>query len=331
MSTESSATKRVFSGIQPSGAIHLGNYLGAISQWVDMQGAYDAVFCIVDLHALTVPKEPGVIAEGTLAIGRILLALGIDPEQATLFVQSHVRQHTELAWMMQAYTAYGELSRMTQFKEKSEQQAGYISTGLFTYPTLQAADILLYDTDVVPVGDDQRQHIELTRDAALRFNARHGETFVIPEHRIPQAGARIMDLQHPENKMSKSVDSPAGTIGLLDTPKEIEKKLKRAVTDTDGEVRFDRVNKPGVSNLLEILAAATGGDPVALAERYQQYGPLKADAAEALISLLEPFQARYNELEDGDVRAAFRTGAAKAVAVAEPVMERVRVASGLLI
>ena len=190
MTSDSNARKRVFSGIQPSGAVHLGNYLGALRQWVDMQASNDAIYCIVDLHALTVPKEPGEIAQGTLAIARILLALGIDPSQSILFVQSHVRQHTELAWFMQVNTAYGELGRMTQFKDKSDRQTGYVSAGLFTYPTLQAADILLYDTDVVPIGDDQRQHIELTRDAALRFNARYGDTFVIPEHYIPTTGAR---------------------------------------------------------------------------------------------------------------------------------------------
>lgn len=296
-----------------------------------MQDTSDTVYCIVDLHALTVPKEPGEIAEGTLAIARILLALGIDPSKSILFVQSHVRQHTELAWFMQANTAFGELSRMTQFKDKSERQSGYISTGLFTYPTLQAADILLYDTDVVPIGDDQRQHVELTRDAAIRFNNQYGETFVLPEHRIPTTGARVMDLQHPENKMSKSIDSPAGTIGLLDDPKVITKKLKRAVTDTESEVRYDRANKPGVSNLLDILAAATGGDPEQLASNYTQYGPLKADAAEAVVSVLQPFQERHNALVEADIRSALAIGAEKAVAIAEPVMQRVRAASGLLI
>lgn len=296
-----------------------------------MQDTSDTVYCIVDLHALTVPKEPGEIAEGTLAIARILLALGIDPSKSILFVQSHVRQHTELAWFMQANTAFGELSRMTQFKDKSERQSGYISTGLFTYPTLQAADILLYDTDVVPIGDDQRQHVELTRDAAIRFNTQYGETFVLPEHRIPTTGARVMDLQHPENKMSKSIDSPAGTIGLLDDPKVITKKLKRAVTDTESEVRYDRANKPGVSNLLDILAAATGGDPEQLASNYTQYGPLKADAADAVVSVLQPFQERHNALVEADIRSALAIGAEKAVAIAEPVMQRVRAASGLLI
>ena len=296
-----------------------------------MQDTCDAVYCIVDLHALTVPKQPGEVAEGTLAIARILLALGIDPAKSILFVQSHVRQHSELAWFMQCNTAFGELSRMTQFKEKSERQSGYISAGLFTYPALQAADILLYDTDVVPIGDDQRQHVEIARDAAMRFNTQYGETFVLPEHRIPETGARIMDLQHPENKMSKSIDSPAGTIGLLDDPKQIMKKLKRAVTDTDGEVRYDRASKPGVSNLLDILAAATGGDPEHLAAGYSQYGPLKSDAAEAVIAVLEPFQARHAALEEADIRAALAVGAEKARKVAEPVMQRVRAASGLLI
>ncbi|MEZ5229308.1 MAG: tryptophan--tRNA ligase [Acidimicrobiales bacterium] len=264
---------RLFSGIQPSGAVHLGNYLGALRNWETMQHDADSVYCIVDLHALTLPKEPGEVLQGTLDIAKILLAIGIDPEASTLFVQSQVPEHTELAWLMQTTVSYGELSRMTQFKDKSERSTGFVSAALFTYPALQAADILLYDTDVVPVGDDQRQHIELTRDAAMRFNTRYGDTFVIPEHRIPAAGARVMDLQHPENKMSKSVDSPQGTVGILDDPKTIEKKFKRAVTDNDAEVRYDPTTKPGVSNLLDILAAVTGGDPHALAEGYTQYGP----------------------------------------------------------
>ncbi len=277
---------RVFSGIQPSGAVHIGNYLGALRNWESMQDDNEAIYCIVDLHALTLPKETGEIRQGSLDIARILLAIGIDPDRSTLFLQSQVPEHAELGWLMQTTVSYGELSRMTQFKDKSERSSGFVSAALFTYPALQAADILLYDTDVVPVGDDQRQHLELTRDAAIRFNSRYGDTFVVPEHRIPVAGARIMDLQRPENKMSKSVDSPMGTVGLIDSPKEIEKKFKRAVTDNDAEVRYDPVTKPGVSNLLEILAAATGGDPRVLAEGYTQYGPLKSDAAAALIELL---------------------------------------------
>lgn len=322
---------RVFSGIQPTGSTHLGNYLGALRNWEKLQDNNDAIYCIVDLHALTTPKEPGEILRGTLDIAKMMLAVGIDPARSTMFVQSHVREHNELGWLMQCVVAYGELSRMTQFKDKSDRSSGFIASSLFTYPALQAADILLYDTDVVPVGDDQRQHLELSRDAATRFNSRYGDTFVVPEHRIPAAGARVMDFQHPENKMSKSIDSPGGTIGMHDTPKEIEKKIKRAVTDNDGEVRYDRAEKPGVSNLLEVLAAATDGSPEALAEQYTQYGPLKADTAAAVIAMLEPIQARLAEHDDDSVIEVLRTGADKARAIAVPVMERARKASGLLV
>lgn len=322
---------RVFSGIQPTGSTHLGNYLGALRNWEKLQDDNDAIYCIVDLHALTTPKEPGEILRGTIDIAKMMLAVGIDPERSTMFVQSHVREHNELGWLMQCVVAYGELSRMTQFKDKSERSTGFVAASLFTYPALQAADILLYDTDVVPVGDDQRQHLELSRDAAMRFNSRYGDTFVVPEHRIPAAGARVMDFQHPENKMSKSIDSPAGTINMSDTPKEIEKKIKRAVTDNDGDVRYDRAEKPGVSNLLEVLAAATDGDPESLAEQYSQYGPLKADTAAAVIAMLEPIQARLAEHDDESVIAVLRSGADKARAIAVPVMERARKASGLLV
>ena len=332
-STDSSPDRplRVFSGIQPTGSTHLGNYLGALRNWEKLQEGNDAIYCIVDLHALTAPKEPGEIRRGTLDIAKMMLAVGIDPEQSTVFVQSHVREHNELGWLMQCVVAYGELSRMTQFKDKSDRASGFIPASLFTYPALQAADILLYDTDVVPVGDDQRQHLELSRDAAIRFNSRYGDTFVVPEHQIPAAGARVMDFQHPENKMSKSIDSPGGTINMSDTPKEIEKKIKRAVTDNDGEVRYDRAEKPGVSNLLEVLAAATDGDPATLAANYTQYGPLKADTAAAVIAMLEPIQARLAEYDDDAIIEVLKGGAEKAAAIAVPVMERARSAAGLLV
>ncbi|MEM7325816.1 MAG: tryptophan--tRNA ligase, partial [Actinomycetota bacterium] len=267
--------------------------------------------------------------QSTLEMAKDLIAIGIDPDRSTLFVQSQVSQHSELAWHMQCIAAFGELRRMTQFKDKSETNE-FVSAGLFTYPTLQAADILLYDTDVVPVGDDQRQHVELTRDLAIRFNNRYGDVLVVPEHRIPEAGARLMDLQHPENKMSKSADSPQGTVLLTDTEAEISKKFKRAVTDNDGEVRFDPENKPGVSNLLTILAVATDGDPVALAQNYTQYGPLKADASEALAALIKPIQDRRAELDDETTIKILAKGADKAREVAVPVMDRVRNAVQLL-
>lgn len=329
--TPSGRPLRIFSGIQPTGSTHLGNYLGALRNWEKLQDDNDAIYCIVDLHALTTPKEPGEILRGTLDIAKMMLAVGIDPDRSKMFAQSHVREHNELAWLMQCVVAYGELSRMTQFKDKSDRSSGFISASLFTYPALMAADILLYDTDMVPVGDDQRQHLELARDAAIRFNSRYGDTFVVPETRTPAAGARVMDFQHPENKMSKSVDSPGGTINMTDTPKEIEKKIKRAVTDNDGEVRYDRANKPGVSNLLDVLAAATDGDPETLATQYTQYGPLKADTAAAVIAMLEPIQTRLAEHDDESVIEVLRAGADKARSVAAPVMERARKASGLLV
>ncbi|MDH3681069.1 MAG: tryptophan--tRNA ligase [Acidimicrobiia bacterium] len=320
---------RAFSGIQPSGALHLGNYLGAIRNWVRMQATTDGVYCIVDLHALSVPQPPGTIRQATIDLAADLLAIGIDPEESILFVQSQVPEHTELAWHLQCVAAFGELRRMTQFKDKSER-ADFVSAGLFTYPTLQAADIALYDTDVVPVGDDQRQHVEFTRDIVTRFNNRFGDVLVVPEHRIPTAGDRIMDLQAPESKMSKSTDSPQGIVYLTDPPADIEKKLKRAVTDNDAEVAFDPTGKPGVSNLLTILAVATDSDPDTVAKGYSQYGPLKTDAAEALIEMLRPFQERRAELDEPTTIELLHAGADKARERATVVMDRVRAAVNLL-
>ena len=322
---------RVFSGIQPTGEVHLGNLLGALRNWVSDQDTHDCVYCVVDLHALTVPQDPAVLGATSLSLAQKLMAVGLDPDRCTLFVQSHVHEHTELAWMMECTVSYGELSRMTQFKDKSAK-AEYISGGLFTYPALMAADILVHDTDRVPVGDDQRQHLEITRDIADRFNARYGETFVVPEAFIPDAGARVMDLQSPTDKMSKSAQSPQGTIDLLDDPKVIEKKIKRAVTDSGDDVTYDPENRPGVANLLSILAAVTGREPKAVAEDYSQFGPLKADTAEALIALLGPIQARYRELEadPGATQALLAQGADKARAKAAEVLARARTALGLL-
>ena len=323
---------RVFSGIQPTGDLHLGNLLGAVRHWVADQHRTDSVFCIVDLHALTVPKEPGEVAAKTLELAQVLLACGLEPESCILFAQSHVPQHAELGWVLQCNTSFGELNRMTQFKDKSARQKDFISAGLFTYPSLQAADILLYDTDQVPVGEDQRQHIELTRDVAERFNARFGETFVLPEAVVPAAGARVMDLQEPANKMSKSAESDAGTILLTDDLSRTSKKIRRAVTDSDSEVRWDPAGKPGVSNLLGILGAATQQEPAAVAERYDQYGPLKNDTAEAVVALLEPIQARFAELRDdpGETARLLAVGAAKAAEVAVPVLDRAMANIGLL-
>jgi tryptophanyl-tRNA synthetase len=322
---------RVFSGIQPSGDLHLGNYLGALRRFVREQHEHDAVFCIVDLHALTIPQDPAELRRRTLETAAVYLASGLDPEVSILFVQSHVHQHTELSWLLECTASFGELRRMTQFKEKSESQE-FVSAGLFTYPALMAADILLYDTDRVPVGDDQRQHLELTRDVAIRFNSRYGDTFVVPEAAIPVAGARIMDLQEPTNKMSKSVDSPQGTVSMLDDPKTVERKIKRAVTDTETEVRYDVAAKPGVSNLLSILAAATDRTPQDVASGYSQYGPLKADTAAAVVELLRPVQERYAEraADPAGTTALLEQGAEKAQSIAAKTLDRARQAIGLL-
>ena len=322
---------RVFSGIQPTGEVHLGNFLGAVQRWVTTQHDDEALYCIVDLHALTIPKDPAELRAKTLELTQILVAAGLDPEVVTLFAQSQVAEHAELGWVMECTAAFGELRRMVQFKEKSDQ-ADFVSAGLFTYPALQAADILLYDTDKVPVGDDQRQHLELARDLAVRFNGRYGDTFVVPAHAIPPVAARVMDLQAPERKMSKSVDSPQGTVLVLDDPKVIDRKFRRAVTDSTNEVRYDPEAQPGVANLLAILASATGGDPAVLAGDYSQYGPLKADTAEAVVEALRPLQDRYAALsaDPGAADAILAAGADKARVMAAATMARVRDAVGLL-
>jgi len=264
-------------------------------------------------------------------LAAMLFAVGLDPEVATVFVQSHVTEHSQLGWMMECTVSFGELSRMTQFKEKSEKR-DFISAGLFTYPALQAADILLYDTDEVPVGDDQRQHIEITRDIAIRFNHRFGETFTLPKAVTPKAGARVMDLQDPTSKMSKSSTTDNGVVYLLDEPAAILKKFKRAVTDSENEVRFDRVQKPGISNLLEVLAACTGDTPNSLASGYTQYGMLKTAAGEAVVELLAPIQSRYHELmaDSGELQSLLRKGAGKAREVASVTLARAQAAVGML-
>lgn len=324
---------RVFSGIQPTGDLHLGNYLGAVRQWVADQALHDALYCVVDLHALTLPHDPAELADRTRRTAMLLLAAGLDPHRCTLFVQSHVRAHTELTWILNCVATMGELRRMTQFKDKGKGQES-VSVGLFDYPVLMAADILAYDTDRVPVGDDQRQHLELARDVALRFNHRFGETFVVPEAAIPPVGARIMDLQNPTAKMSKSAESPQGTIGLLDDPATIARRIKSAVTDSQTEVRFDPAAKPGVSNLLQILAATTDRHLPDLEAEFGSagYGALKVAAADAVVEFLAPLQARYTDLaaDPAGVDALLGEGAAKADAIADGVMLRVREAVGLL-
>lgn len=327
---------RVFSGIQPTGDLHLGNLLGAVRNWVEDQHVADSFYCIVDLHALTIPKEPGEVGRNSLEMAQTLLACGLDPDVCTLFVQSHVPEHAELAWLIQCVTSMGELRRMTQFKDKADKQE-FVSAGLFTYPALQAADILLYDTEKVPVGADQKQHIELCRDAAERFNRRFAAdddpVFVVPVHSTPAAGARVMDLQNPTKKMSKSLDSPQGTVLVLDEPKAVEKKFKRAVTDSEAVVRYapDDPDKAGVTNLLSILSAVTGADPDSLAGKYEQYGPLKADCAAAVIEHVVPIQQRYAELVDdpAELDRLIAAGAAKAHAKAAEVLARAERAIGL--
>jgi len=322
---------RVLSGVQPSGDLHLGNYLGAIRNWVADQDSHDAYYCIVDLHALTLDIAPDELRSRTAETALDLLAAGLDPERCTLFVQSHVTEHVQLAWLLECLATMGELGRMTQFKEKSVERDS-VRVGLFTYPVLMAADILLYDAERVPVGDDQRQHLELTRELANRFNHRFGPTLVVPEAEIPVAGARVMDLQHPGAKMSKSVNSPLGTVLMLDTPSEIERKVRKAVTDTDGVVRYDPESKPGLSNLLELLSVATGRTPAEAAGSYRRYGDLKNDVAEALVELLRPVRERREALaaDPGAVAAMLASGADKARAVASATYRRAAEAIGLL-
>jgi tryptophanyl-tRNA synthetase len=324
---------RVLSCIQPTGDVHLGNYLGALANWVTGQHECDAFHGIVDLHALTVTDTPGTIGEASMKLAAMLFAVGLDPDVATVFVQSHVPEHSQLGWVMECTVSFGELSRMTQFKDKSaKREADFVSAGLFTYPALQAADILIYDADEVPVGEDQRQHIEITRDIAIRFNHRFGDTFTLPKATHPKAGARVMDLQDPTSKMSKSANSDSGLVYLMDDPAAISKKFKRAVTDSDSEVRFDRENKPGVSNLLEILAAATGRTPEECVAGYTQYGPLKTDTGDAVVALLEPIQARYTELmaDPAELTRLLRVGATKAREVAAATLGRAYTAIGFL-
>ena len=329
-------TPRLFSGMQPSAdSLHFGNYAGALLQWIEMQNTHDAVFCVVDLHAITVPQDPKTLAATTRKTAAQYIACGIDPNKSTLFVQSHVPAHSELAWILNTVTSFGEASRMTQFKDKSKKEGSDNSTvGLFTYPILQAADILLYDATVVPVGEDQRQHIELTRNIAERFNQRFGETFVVPEVKIMDAAAKIYDLQNPESKMSKSGEAPQGILWLLDEPAVITKKIKSAVTDTDTEIRFDAVNKPGVSNLLTLASLATGKTVPALEAEFQGsgYGNLKSTVAEAVVELLEPIRTTTHELlaDPAELDRMLARGAEKAEERANRTLAKVHTAVGFL-
>jgi tryptophanyl-tRNA synthetase len=332
---------RVFSGIQPSGEMQLGNYVGAVRRGVDAQPAagsagaarHDAIHCVVDLHAMTVAYDPDVLRRRTLELATLLFAAGLDPERSIVFVQSHVAAHTECTWILECVASFGELRRMTQFKEKSQGQES-VSAGLLVYPVLMASDILLYEAEEVPVGDDQRQHVELTRDLAIRFNHRFGETFVVPRATFPTVGARIMDLQTPTAKMSKSADSPQGTVLVLDPPEVIVKKVRTAVTDSGSEVRYDPEEKPGVSNLLDLYAAATGTSRDDTVDHFasSRYGDLKREVADALVEFLRPVRERNEELarDPGEVDRLLARGADAAEAIATGVLDRVRAASGLL-
>jgi len=326
--------KKVFSGIQPSGVSHIGNYLGAIRNWVRQQEQYDNVFCIVNLHALTLPTTRDGLLDNTITMANTLLAAGIDPERSILFSQADVREHSELCWLLNSVTQFGELRRMTQFKDKSGGQDEAVAAALFTYPVLQAADILLYDADLVPVGEDQRQHIELTRDIALRFNARYGETFVVPAPDIKPDGGRIMALDDPTKKMSKSSASAASYIALTDPPDAILKKIKRAVTDSSGEIRA-AADKPAVTNLLTIYSLLSGISISALEDQYsgKGYGALKADLAEVVVAAIQPIQERLADLTS-DPSIAIRTlaeGGERARAIASAKMALVRDRMGLVL
>lgn len=323
--------KTILSGIQPSGTLTIGNYLGAIRQFVELQNDHNCFFFIVDQHAITVPQDPKELRQNTRSLAALYLASGIDPEKATLFVQSEVSAHSELAWMLQSITYMGELERMTQFKDKAAKQES-VSSALFTYPALMAADILLYNADIVPVGDDQTQHLELTRDLAERFNNRFGETFTVPEIRIPKTGARIMSLQEPTKKMSKSDENVQGFISMLDEPKVIQKKINRAVTDSEGVVKYDKENKPGISNLLDIYSSCTGESIASLEEKYagKGYGDFKKGVGKAVIDLLEPIQEKYHQLIDSEeLDVILDEGAKKASERANIILQKAKDAMGL--
>jgi tryptophanyl-tRNA synthetase len=313
---------RVFSGIQPTGQKHFGNYSGGFRQYAATQELGDAFFCIVDLHSITVEFDPVDLREQTLDLAAILFATGLDPERSTVFIQSHVAAHAEAAWLLGSVTSFGELRRMTQFKEKSDRHE-FVSAGLFTYPVLMAGDILLYQTDVVPIGDDQRQHLELARDIAERFNSRFGVTFKLPEGRYPEVGARIMDLQEPERKMSTTLGTPQGTLNVLDPPEVLTKKVKSAVTDSGREVRRGP-GKEGIENLIAIMSVATGDEPEAIEARYDGagYGQFKSDVAEAVVALVAPIQERYRELraDDTELQRLLRIGSDKAREASGPTL-----------
>lgn len=326
--------KVIFSGIQPSGALHLGNYLGALRNWVAMQDEYNCVYCVVDEHAITVRQDPAALRRQTIELFAQLVACGIDPEKSILFIQSHVPAHAELAWVLNCYTMFGELSRMTQFKDKSARHADNVNAGLFTYPSLMAADIVLYQADLVPVGEDQKQHVELTRNIVQRFNGVYGDVFTMPEAYIPKVGARVMSLNQPENKMSKSI--PEGCVYLMDSPDEIMHKFKRAITDSDTErcVRYDRANKPGVATLMDIYAAVTGKTYEQIEAEFEGkgYGAFKPAVGEAVVELLRPIREEATRLlgDKAYLEGLYRAGAEKANAVAQRTLRKVHKKVGFI-
>ena len=314
---------RIFSGIQPTGDKHLGNLIGGFRQYAATQERGDGFFCIVDLHSITVEYDPDDLRTRTLDLAAMLFATGLDPERSTIFAQSHVTAHAEAAWLLSAVTSYGQLGRMTQFKDKGEGR-DFVSAGLFTYPVLMAGDILLYQTDIVPIGDDQRQHLELARDVAERFNSRYGETFVVPQGVYPEVGARIMDLQEPTKKMSTTGGTEQGTVAIMDEPDVIRKKFKTAVTDSGREVRRAE-DKPGITNLIDIMSVATGSSPAEVEAQFADagYGQFKEAVGEAVVALVAPVQERYRELraDEGELRRLLAIGAEKARAASAPTLE----------
>lgn len=322
--------KRIFSGVQPTGNVHLGNYLGALRNWVALQREYESFFCIVDLHAITARQDPKLLAAKSRELAQIYTAVGIDPQVSTIFIQSDVAEHAELTWILNCIARMSELERMTQFKEKARKQRENIGVGVFDYPVLMAADILLYQTDLVPVGDDQKQHLELTRDLALRFNRDYGETFRIPEPYIPMVGARIMSLSDPRNKMSKSDDDANGCVRLLDEADSIQRKFKRAVTDSGTEIRFDP-SRPAITNLLTIFQLLTGQSPEQIEGHFagKGYGQLKQELADVTIEFLRPLQQRLGEIDDEQLTHLLEQGAAKARGIARVTLQAVKERMGL--
>ena len=322
--------KRIFSGVQPTGNVHLGNYQGALRNWVALQNEYESYFCIVNLHAITSRQDPKLLAEKSRELARIYLAVGIDPDLSTVFIQSDVPEHTELTWILNCIARMSELERMTQFKDKVRKQREHVAVGVFDYPVLMAADILLYQTDLVPVGEDQKQHLELTRDLAIRFNRDYGETFRVPDAFIPKVGARIMSLSDPANKMSKSDDDANGCVRLLDEPDSIQRKFKRAVTDSGTAIRFD-TSRPAITNLLTIYQLLTGQSPEEIETYFADkgYAQLKQGLADATIEFLNPLQQRLRAIDDDALTAILESGAAKAQGIAKVTLEAVKEKMGL--